>query len=67
MSYWLDIKGHSDLCIKSESVPRIGETVILSPETFSGQEEELRYKVIDVVYPISGIVLSQESPLVIIK
>ena len=65
MGYLIDIKSHTNMHIESEQVPRVGETVILFPDTFEGQEGKLNYEVKDVTYSLGrGIV--QELPIVML-
>jgi hypothetical protein len=65
MSYLIDIKGHTNMHIDSEQVPRVGETVILSPDTFIGQEGKLYFEVKQVTYSLGrGII--EELPIVML-
>lgn len=67
MSYWVDIKGHPNFKVNSEYLPRVGETFIIGPDTFEGQEGSLTYHVVDVQHRIELGVVSLESPLVILE
>ena len=65
MGYLIDIKGHTNMHIDSEQVPRVGETVILFPDTFDGQEGKLCFEVKEVTYSFGrGIV--EELPIVML-
>jgi hypothetical protein len=67
MSYWVDIMGHPNFKVISEYLPRAGETVIIGPDTFEGQEGNLTYHVVCVQHRIELGVIGLESPLVILE
>jgi hypothetical protein len=67
MSYWIDIRGQTDLFIYSEKVPRIGERIVIAHDSFLGQDGELRFRVVDVVYDIVGQRLIKEMPVVVVE
>ncbi len=65
MGYLIDIKGHSNMHIESDYVPKVGETIILFPDTFEGQEGKLYFEVKNVTHSLGrGIV--QELPIVLL-
>ena len=66
MSYWISVKGNKNIRIDDNFVPRIGETVLLLPDTFEGQEEELKFRVIDVIYTVGRFGSPKETPLLIL-
>ena len=57
-----DTKTCSLRVIKS---PRIGESVLLSPVSFEGQEETIRFRVIDVMHTV-GPGYVKEIPVVLL-
>ncbi len=65
MGYLIDIKGHTNMHIKSENIPRVGETVILFPDTFEGQEGKLYFEVKKVTYSL-GRGIEEELPIVML-
>jgi len=67
MSYWVDIKGQANLIIYSEKTPRVGEQIILAHDSFPGQEEELKFKVVNIVYNLGGHRLTKEMPIVVLE
>lgn len=67
MSYWIDVKGQANLIIYSDKIPRKGESIVLGPETFPGQEEELVFEVSDIVYNLDGHRLAKEMPIVVVE
>jgi hypothetical protein len=65
MGYLIDIKGHTNMHIDSDQIPRVGETVILYADTFEGQEDKLFFDVKEVTYSLGrGIV--EELPIVML-
>jgi hypothetical protein len=65
MGYLIDVLGHTNMHIENDQVPRVGETVVLYPDTFEGQEGKLFFKVKEVTYSLGrGIV--QELPIVML-
>ncbi len=65
MAYLIDVLGHTNMHFDSEQVPRVGETVILFPDTFEGQEGKLYFEVKEVTYSLGrGIV--KELPIVML-
>jgi len=67
MSFWVDLVGHKNIRINSELIPRIGELIVLGPDTFPGQETELKFRVTDVVYHIEGYLSLETGPTVILE
>ena len=65
MGYLVDILGQNNLHINSEKIPRVGELVQFIPETFDGQEEQLEYRVKDVIYTL-GKGFESDVPTVIL-
>jgi hypothetical protein len=65
MGYLIDIKGHSNMHIASDQVPRVGESVLLYPDTFDGQEDKLYFVVKNVTYSL-GRGSVAELPLVML-
>ncbi len=65
MGYLIDIQGHKNMLIESDQVPRVGESVLLSPDTFEGQEETIRFRVIDVMHTV-GPGYVKEIPVVLL-
>ncbi len=47
-------------------VPRIGETVLVVADTFYGQEEELKLRVVDVMYSVGRFGSPKETPLLVL-
>ena len=66
MSSWISVKGNQNIRVDDNFVPRIGETVLVVADTFYGQEEELKFQVIDVVYSIGRFGSPKETPLVVL-
>jgi hypothetical protein len=66
LAYFIDIKGQADIHINSNDIPRIDETVILSPHTFDGQEEELHFRVAEVVHTL-GRGFIKEIPIIMLE
>ncbi len=66
MSYFIDIKGQYNVIAYSNFIPRIGETVTLGPDSFPGQEDEIEYRVTDVIYKLDGFRLFKEMPTIIL-
>ncbi len=66
MSYWIDIKGHPNYKINSDLIPRLGEVLVLGPDTFEGQEGDLTYNVVEIVHRIEAGLPAIESPLLIL-
>ncbi len=67
MSYWVDIKGHPNYKVNCDIIPRMGEAVILGPETFEGQEGNLCYRVVDISHRVEAAYPGFESPLVVLE
>ncbi len=67
MSYWVDIKGHPNFKVNSDYLPRVGETFIIGPDTFEGQEGDLAYEVLCVYHRIELGLPSDESPLIVLE
>jgi hypothetical protein len=65
MGYLIDILGHTNMHIASDHIPRVGETVVLYPDTFGGQEGKLFFKVKEVTYSLGRGIL-QELPIVML-
>lgn len=66
MGYLLDIKGHTNMQIDSDDIPRMGESVSLIPDTFDGQEEALVFRVKKVTYTL-GRGFVKELPIVMLE
>ncbi len=67
VSYWIDVKGQANLIIYSDKIPRRGEVIVIGPETYPGQEEELSFKVSEIIYNLDGHRLAKEMPIVVVE
>jgi hypothetical protein len=66
MGYWIDVKGHPNLLIKDEVIPKLGESITLVADTLEGQEEDLIFNVNQVMH-VLGHGFIKGPPLVILE
>ncbi len=67
ITYWIRVKGNQNIRVDDNFVPRIGETVLVVADTFYGQEEELKFRVVDVIYSVGRFGSPKETPLVVLN
>ncbi len=64
MSFWISISGKRYAFIDNPLVPRIGDNVVLNTAIVAKPQNELTYRVIDVIYTIGTYGSVFDTPIV---